>query len=68
MATALPYITTAITAYSAYKAGNQPGLPAVRDAGDPDDVKKKRMAQQEEEKRTTSGRANTVLTGSQSLG
>jgi len=69
MATALPYITTAISAYGAVQASKKPKLPKVIDQGDPDSLVKKRSSQREIQKRYgASGRAGTLLSGGSTLG
>lgn len=68
-AAALPYITTAITAYSAVQAGKTPKLPKISDMGDPDSLIKKRDAQRETQKKYgATGRAGTLLSGNSTLG
>jgi hypothetical protein len=69
MAAALPYIATAMTAYSAVQAGKTPKLPKVADMGDPDSLVKKRTTQRETQKKYgATGRAGTLLSGSGTLG
>lgn len=69
MAAALPYITTAITAYSAVKANKTPKLAPVKELADPESLLKKRSDQREAQKKYgASGRAGTLLSGSSSLG
>lgn len=69
MAEAIPYVTTAITAYSAVQAGKTPKLKPVRELADPQSKTKKRSDQREMQKKYgESGRAGTLLSGSSSLG
>ena len=69
MAQALPFITTAITAYGAVQSAKGPKLPKILRKPDDGDKKSKRNAQKiAAEKYGDSGRASTVLTGSNTLG
>ena len=69
MAAALPYIGTALSAYSVVQAGKKPDAPKPIDAGDPESLLKKRSNQREiQRKYGGSGRAGTVLSGSSTLG
>lgn len=69
MAAALPYISTAMTMYSATQAGKTPKMKPVIDAGDPESLVKKREAQRDTQKKYgATGRAGTLLSGSSTLG
>jgi len=68
MAQALPYITAVVSTYGVQQSSKTPKLPKVKDLGDPDGIQKKRNLQREQQRRASSGRASTVLTGSNTLG